>query len=196
MANRTPLMVVVAGPNGAGKSTTAPSLLRDALAVSEFVNADEIAAGLSALRPESAALAAGRIMLTRLRALSGARQDFAFETTLASRSISTSINRVRATGYHVHLMFLALPSPEMAVARVAERVRLGGHDVPEGVVRRRFFAGLRNFFVHYEHSVDTWQLFDSARPGPPALIAVRFEGEQRRILAVEAWSALRSSAHE
>jgi len=121
-----PHVIVVAGPNGAGKSTVAPRLLRDALAVREFVNADTIAAGLSAFRPESVAIAAGRIMLARMRALAAARADFAFETTLASRSFAPWLAGLQQGDYHVHLLFLCLRSPELAVSRVAERVRLGG----------------------------------------------------------------------
>jgi predicted ABC-type ATPase len=181
---------VVAGPNGSGKSTTAPRLLQQALAVSEFVNADAIALGLSAFRPESAAIAAGRAMLGRLRTLSRAHEDFAFETTLASRSLVPWVQRLRAAGYHVHMTFLALPSAELAVARVAERVRQGGHHVPEEVVRRRFVAGLRNFFGRYDRIVDTWQMFDNSGPSGPRLIAARLAGEERRILDREAWTAL------
>lgn len=190
MAASAPLLVVVAGPNGSGKSTTAPRLLQQALAVSEFVNADAIALGLSAFRPESAAIAAGRAMLGRLRALSLAGKDFAFETTLASRSLAPWVERLRAAGYHVHVTFLSLPSPELALARVAERVRQGGHDVPEEVVRRRFVVGLRNFFARYPPIVDSWQVFDNSLPSGPRLVAARLAGEERRILDIEAWNTL------
>lgn len=132
-----PLMVLIAGPNGAGKSTAAPSLLRDELAVEEFVNADTIASGLSAFRPESVALTAGRLMLERIRQLAAGRASFAFETTLASRSFAPWIVEVRRLGYHVHLMFLVLESANLAASRVAERVRMGGHAVPEPTIRRR-----------------------------------------------------------
>lgn len=186
----TPLLVVVGGPNGAGKSTTAPGLLRQALAIHEFVNADAIALGISAFRPESAALAAGRVMLERLRALSRARASFAFETTLANRSLATSIARLRGSGYRVHLMFLSLPTAELAVARVAERVRQGGHDVPVDVVRRRFAVGLRNFFGLYQGLVDSWQLYDNSLPSVPRRIAHRRRGGEREILDAAAWKAL------
>lgn len=190
MPANAPLLVVVAGPNGAGKSTTAPRLLQEALAVSEFVNADAIALGLSAFRPESAAVAAGRAMLGRLRALSLTRRDFAFETTLAGRSLMPRIDRLRESGYHVHVVFLSLPSPDLALARVAERVAQGGHDVPTEVVRRRFVAGLRNFFSLCEDRVDSWQVFDNSLPTGPRLIAARSAGEKRRILDTRAWSRL------
>ena len=139
-APATPLVIVVAGANGAGKSTAAPVLLRDTLGVTEFVNADTIAAGLSAFRPESVSIAAGRIMLSRMRRLAAARATFAFETTLGSRSFAPWLAGLQRKGYRVHLLFLWLNSAELAVSRVAERVRLSGHDVPAETVRRRPIA--------------------------------------------------------
>jgi predicted ABC-type ATPase len=186
-----PLIVVVAGPNGAGKTTTAPRLLEGALTVSEFVNADTIALGLSAFRPESVALAAGRIMLGRLNQLALARADFAFETTLAGRNYAPWLVELRKSGYRAHLVFLSLPSPELAVARVAERVRLGGHDVPEAVVRRRFAAGLRNFLSIYQDAVDTWQLYDNSDLRIPRLIASKTSTERVDVLDTEAWVSFR-----
>jgi predicted ABC-type ATPase len=185
-----PLVVVVAGPNGAGKSTTAPHLLQGALAVSEFVNADTIALGLSAFRPESVALAAGRLMLTRIEQLARTRADFAFETTLAGRDYARRLQTLRASGYRAHLVFLSLPSPELAVARVAGRVRLGGHDVPEAVVRRRFAAGLRHFFGVYQHTVDTWQLYDNADLRRPRLLASRDAGANTVVFDPAGWDNL------
>ena len=128
MTLRTPLLVMLAGPNGAGKSTTAPYLLKDALAVDEFVNADTIAQGLSAYRPDAAAVTAGKVMLERLRALASMRRDFAFETTLSGRSHARWLRELQASGYRTHLIFLSLPSADLALARVADRVRRGGHD--------------------------------------------------------------------
>lgn len=136
MPPRTPLVVVLAGPNGAGKSTSAARLLRGALAVDEFVNADTIAQGLSAYRPEAAAVAAGRVMLERLRFLASERRDFAFETTLAGRGYARWLKELRTSGYRAHLIFLSPPNAGLAVARVRERVKQGGHDVLEEVVRR------------------------------------------------------------
>jgi predicted ABC-type ATPase len=185
-----PLVVVIAGPNGAGKSTIAPWLLQGALVVTEFVNADTIAQGLSAFHPESVGVAAGRVLLTRIRSLARSRQDFAFETTLASRSFAPWLLALRASGYHAHLAFLSLPSPELAVARVVERVRRGGHDVPEGVVRRRFAAGLGNFFALYREVVDTWQMFDNCGVGEPRLLATGRAGEPAAVLHADAWENL------
>lgn len=171
MAQHRPLVIVIAGPNGAGKSTTAPSLLRDALQVSEFVNADAIAGGMSAFRPDSVAIPAGRAMLNRVQHLADARADFAFETTLASRSFAPWLARLKRRGYHVHVLFLWLESADLAVNRVAARVRRGGHNVPEATVRRRYERGLRNLFRLYLPVADSWQMFDNSRAGRPCLVA-------------------------
>lgn len=191
MATRTPLVVVLAGPNGAGKSTSAARLLREALSVEEFVNADTIALGLSAYRPEAAAVAAGRVMLERLRFLARARRDFAFETTLAGRGHARWLGDLRAAGYRAHLIFLSLPDPVLAVARVAERVRQGGHHVPEDVVRRRFAAGLTNLLSLYSGLVDSWQVYDNADLAGPRLIASRAAGMKAVIADPNAWENLK-----
>lgn len=189
--SRTPLVVVLAGPNGAGKSTTAGHFLRGALAVEEFVNADVIAQGLSAYRPESAAVAAGRAMLERLRFLERSRLDFAFETTLAGRAYAGWLRALRSSGYRAHLIFLSLPSADLALARVAERVRQGGHNVAEEVVRRRYFAGLRNFFATYGDLVNTWQVYDNAELTGPQLIASKTEEPPQRVFDAIAWGNLK-----
>ena len=182
--------MVLAGPNGAGKSTTAARLLQGALAVNEFVNADTIALGLSAYRPETAAFTAGRVMLARLRQLARAREDFAFETTLAGRRYMRWLESLQAAGYRVHLAFVSLPSPNLAVARVAERVREGGHDVPEAVVRRRFTAGLNNLFACYLQVVDSWQVYDNSEVAGPRVIAAKGAGKPEHIVDPAAWQNL------
>lgn len=171
MSVPSPSLIVLAGPNGAGKSTIAPALLRDELHVTEFVNADAIAAGLSAFAPETAAIAAGRIMLSRAKELAARQESFGLETTLASRSLAPWITTLTQAGYAFHLVFLWLPSADVAVARVCERVRLGGHDVPDATVRRRYQSGLRNFFGLYRAMTATWQLRDATGLGPPPIIA-------------------------
>lgn len=191
MTSTIPLAVVLAGPNGAGKSTTAPYLLKDALAVHEFVNADTIAQGLSAYRPEAAAITAGRVMLERLRTLSSMRRDFAFETTLSGRSHVRWLRDLRASGYRTHLVFLALPSAELAIARVADRVRRGGHHVPDVVVRRRFIAGLRNLFAAYMDAVDSWTIYDNADVVSPRLVASRAVGGSVIVADADLWNALK-----
>lgn len=133
-----PQVVIIAGPNGAGKSTLAPILLRDTFGLLEYVNADTISAGLSAFNAEAVARDAGRVMLTRLRELAVSKQEFAFESTLATRSYAPWLNRLIKEGYEFHLLFLWLNTTELAIERVAERVRNGGHAVGEEVIRRRY----------------------------------------------------------
>ena len=162
MSKRRPHLVVLAGPNGSGKTTIAPRLLKGKLGVSEFVNADLIASGLSVFSPELAAMAAGRVMLARLKELAARRADFAFETTLASRSFAPWIAGLMEAGYRFHLVFLWLSSPDLAVARVADRVRMGGHDVQETTIRRRYRAGLRNFFSLYSPLATSWAMVDNS----------------------------------
>ena len=190
MARRRPLLIVIAGPNGAGKSTTAPSLLRDALQVSEFVNADTIAGGLSAFRPESVAIPAGRAMLERIRHLAKAQANFAFETTLASRTFAPWLARLNRSGYHVHVLFLWLENADLAVDRVGARVRLGGHDVPEGTVRRRYKRGLRNLFGLYMPLADSWQVFDNSRVGRPQLVASGHRGRAEQVASALIWQRI------
>ena len=182
-------IVIVAGPYGAGKTTAAPFLLRDALGVREYVNADPIAAGLSAFAPESVAIAAGRVMLGQLDELARQRLSFGFETTLASRSIAPWLRRRLAEGYAARLVFLWLASPELALARVARRVELGGHSVPDDVVRRRYAAGLRNFFRLYRPIVSTWQFYDNSDPPDPRLIASG-EGDLTRVYHANLWAGI------
>lgn len=168
---RAPHVIVIAGPNGSGKTSMAPSLLRGALGVDEFVNTDAIALGLSAFRPERATLAAGKVMLRRLRELAGERADFAFESTLAGRTYAPWLASLGRSGYHVHILYLWLSSPELAVARVAARVRLGGHDVPEEDIRRRYRTGLRNFFRLYRPLATDWQVLDNSLAAAPRPVA-------------------------
>jgi predicted ABC-type ATPase len=173
MDKQSPNVVVVAGPNGSGKSTAAPALLRDYLGITEFVNADVIAQGLSGFGAENAAMQAGRVMLERLRELARHNADFAFETTLASRTFAPRLGELRDAGYRTHLLFLWLPSPEMAIARVASRVQQGGHSVPNEIVIRRYHAGLRNLFQLYMPIVDAWMMFDNSPRDGYELIASR-----------------------
>lgn len=191
MESRVPLLVVLAGPNGAGKSTCAPYVFKDALGVDEFVNADTIAEGLSAYRPGTAAVTAGKVMLDRLRSLASLRRDFAFETTLSGRSSARWLLELRATGYRTHLIFLSLPSPDLAVARVADRVRRRGHHVPDAIIRRRFVAGLSNLFSVYMQVVDGWTIYDNADVVSPRLVASRAFGASSVIADAEAWESLK-----
>jgi len=169
MGHAPPNVVLLAGPNGAGKSTAAPDLLRGELGVSEFVNADTIAQGLSAYSPHTVSIDAGRLMLRRLRELAARRVDFAFETTLASRGFAPWIRGLVSASYEFRMVFLWLPSPELCIARVLERTRAGGHWVPELTVRRRYETGLRNFFKLYRPLATSWRFYDNTRA--PRLLA-------------------------
>jgi predicted ABC-type ATPase len=159
-------VIIIAGPNGAGKTTFAREFLPNEAGCPVFVNADLIAAGLAPFAPESAALQAGRVMLQELARHFAARESFAFETTLSGRTYLRSIDQWQAAGYVVKLIFLRLDSAEEAVARVAQRVRQGGHHIPEDVIRRRFDAGLANFEQLYAPKVDAWALYDNAGTTP------------------------------
>jgi predicted ABC-type ATPase len=170
-AQRQPHVIVLAGPNGAGKSTSAPALLKGKLGVSEFVNADVIASGLSAFEPQRVALQAGRLMLERLDELARLRADFAFETTLASRTFAPWLERLIERGYEFHLLYLSLPEPSISNARVTLRVALGGHHVPAETVERRFRRGIANFFDLYRPIATTWRLYDNSGYGRPMLVA-------------------------
>jgi predicted ABC-type ATPase len=167
-----PHAVVIAGPNGAGKSTMAPQLLRGKLGVQEFVNADVIAQQLSPRHPEAAAIEAGRVMLTHMERLAREQVTFAFETTLAGRTVAHHIARLRGIGYDVHLAFLWLPSAEMAIERVRSRVATGGHNVPEPVIRRRYSAGLRNLYPVYIPLMASWRVYNSGVDAQPPVVAV------------------------
>lgn len=162
-------ILIIAGPNGAGKTTFAREFLPNEAACPTFVNADLIAAGLSPFRPEAAAVRAGRLMLAEIDGYVGRGESFAFETTLSGRAYLRRIAEWRRRGYRVELVFLSLPTPELAIERVAERVRLGGHDVPTAVVRRRFEAGRENFERFYKAAVDVWFEYDSSESLPRLL---------------------------
>lgn len=159
-------VLIIAGPNGAGKTTFAREFLPNEAGCPIFVNADLIAAGLAPFAPQAAALRAGRLMLREIDHHFLAQESFAFETTLSGRSYLPRIARWQAAGYHAKLIFLKLDSPEDAIARVAERVRQGGHDVAESVIRRRFAAGLANFQRYYAPQVDEWALYDNSGSVP------------------------------
>jgi predicted ABC-type ATPase len=155
-------ILILAGPNGAGKTTFAREFLPGDAECPTFVNADLIAAGLSPFAPETVALRAGRLMLEEIERHVTQRVSFAFETTLSGRGYARLIPQWRAQGYRVELFFLSLPNAEAAIARVAERVRQGGHDIPEATIRRRFDAGLTNLRQLYAPLVHSWALYDNA----------------------------------
>ena len=183
-----PTCAIIAGPNGAGKSTVAPQLVHGLLGINEFVNADTIASGLAGGAPSTVALQAGRLMLTRLHTLADSGQSFAFETTLSSRSFAPFIKRLQAKEYVVRLVFLWLPTPEQAMARVRLRTLAGGHDLPEQTIRRRHASGLELFHSLYSGIVDGWYVYD-ARARPPGLVASREEDRETVVTDREAWES-------
>ncbi|MBL8510429.1 MAG: zeta toxin family protein [Betaproteobacteria bacterium] len=162
-------VIIIAGPNGAGKTTFAREFLPYEADCPVFVNADLIAAGLSPFSPSAAAFQAGRLMLQELERHFKARKSFAFETTLSGRAYLQQIKHWQVAGYHVKLIFLQLVSADEAVARVAQRVRQGGHDIPEDVIRRRYSIGLDNFNQLYAPAVDVWTLYDNSGSHPVLL---------------------------
>ncbi len=156
-----PRVVVFAGPNGAGKSTHADAILAT-LGITTFVNADFIARGLSGRHTETVTFTAGRIMLERLHQLAEAKEDFAFESTLSSRTFAPFLRNLKAGGYGVAIYYFSLANAQLAVRRVKLRVALGGHDVPVDVVKRRFGRSLSNFFKLYAPLANEWTLFDNS----------------------------------
>jgi len=166
-ATQSKRIVIIAGPNGAGKTTFAREFLPNEAELPNFVNADLIAAGLSPFAPDVAAFKAGRIMLETIADYVKRGESFSFETTLSGLTYAKMIPVWRSSGYTVELAFLSLPDVEMAIERVAIRVKQGGHNVPEDVIRRRFAHGIKNF-DRYKALVDSWQLYDNS--GIPAVL--------------------------
>jgi predicted ABC-type ATPase len=166
---KSPRCIVIAGPNGAGKTTFAREYLPKGAGVIYFVNADLIAAGLSPLRPELAALAAGRLLLTELDRLARARVEFAFETTLSGLVHHSRLKRWKAAGYRIEIIFLRLPSTQLAMRRIAARVKQGGHNVPRADVLRRYARGWNNFQKSYRPLADLWEVYDNSQRTPQLL---------------------------
>lgn len=163
-------LYIISGPNGAGKTTASYSVLPKILQCREFVNADEIARGLSPFNPESVAIEAGRLMLSRIKELLFRNESFSIETTLATRSYFRLIDKAHQQGYKVTLLYFWLKSPEQAMERVAERVSKGGHNIPQDIIIRRYYEGINNLFKIYMPIVDTWVLVNNSET-PRGIIA-------------------------
>jgi len=183
-------LYVIAGCNGAGKTTASLTVLPEMLDCDEFINADEIARGLSPLNPDKAAIEAGRIMLKKIDKLIKHREDFAFETTLATKSYVKTIVDAKAGGYNVTMVFFLLDSPELAIERVKTRVIEGGHNIPEHVIRRRYDAGIRNLFNLYIPVCDYWMIFDNSRL-PSELIAEGYTDIEMDIKNISTFESLK-----
>lgn len=162
MAEQQKTLFIISGCNGAGKTTASMSILPEVLNCHQFVNADEIARGLSPFDPESVSVAAGRLMLDRVNQLLEGDDNFAVETTLSARTYTRLVTTAQANGFKVHLIFFWLKSPETAILRVAQRVNEGGHNVPQNVVIRRYYVGLNNLFNRFMSIVDMWMLYDNS----------------------------------
>ncbi len=154
-------LYILAGCNGAGKTTASYTILPEILNCDEFVNADEIAKGLSPFKPEDVAIQAGRLMLERVQYLLQKGANFSIETTLATRSYAKLVHQAHSLGYEVSLLYFWLSSPELAIERVAQRVQEGGHNIPEQVIRRRYWLGIKNLFEIFMPIVDSWSLIDN-----------------------------------
>lgn len=157
-----PTLYIIAGCNGAGKTTASMTVLPEVFDCREFVNADEIAKGLSPFNPEEVAIEAGKLMLQRIDYLLAKNATFAIETTLATKSYRNLVLKAKSLGYTIVLLFFWLPSPEMAEQRVAIRVAAGGHNIPRDVIHRRYWAGLLNLFEIFVPIVDSWSLYDNS----------------------------------
>ncbi len=192
--NASPTIYILAGPNGAGKTTFANSFLPTIAQCREFLNADLIAAGLSPFHPESQAIRASKLLLQRIDELVAMQESFSFETTLATRSYPGSIKQWRALGYRVIVYFLWLPSAEMAISRVAKRVREGGHHIPEDVVRRRYRRGLENLFNLYIPVASAVCVYDGSS-FPPVPMA-EIDGEKENVLDYNRWASVRLQAKD
>lgn len=193
MPDDNPYVVAIAGPNGAGKSTAMRNVLSGPLAVSEFVNADVIARGLSGLDPDRVAIAAGRIMLGRLSELAEQRKNFAFESTLSSRTFCPRLSLLIEDGYAFHLLFVWVEGADACVRRVEDRVKLGGHLVPETDVRRRYFRSIDNFRSLYRPIASSWQLIENTGVNP-VRIAYGGRDETTVICQSERWACFESEA--
>ena len=163
-------LYIISGPNGAGKTTASYTVLPKILQCKEFVNADEIARGLSPFNPESVAIEAGRLMLKRISELLQRNESFSIETTLSTRSYFRLVEKAHSQGYDVTLLYFWLKSPQQAIERVTERVSKGGHDIPKDIIVRRYWEGLDNLFKIYMPIVDTWILVNNGET-PRSIVA-------------------------
>ena len=169
-SNKKPQLYIIAGPNGSGKTTFAKEFLPYDAGCLEFVNVDMIAGGLSPFAPQRAAIRAGRLVLEQIHLLGNRGLNFAFETTLSGRTYIKLLKDLKEKGYQLHLYFLWIHTVELALERITTRVKSGGHDVPELVVRRRFNKSLTNFFKHYQPLVDSWVIYDNSGEKPQMIV--------------------------
>ena len=192
--NEAPTIIILGGPNGAGKSTCAAILIPDFV---PFINADEIAKTLPNFPSPAADVEAGRILLRRMDECAEQYADFAVETTLSSRALAPRIKRLQAAGYEFSLFFIYSPDVNLSIARVAERVRSGGHNIPEDVIRRRYKAGVKNFFELYQPIADVWEVYMNTTQLKPLRIASGVRTESIEIYNQTVWeNILRENENE
>lgn len=182
---------IIAGCNGAGKTTASFTILPEILDCKEFVNADEIAKGLSPFQPEKVSFEAGRIMLERIEVLLKSNENFAFETTLSTRSYKQKLIQAKQNGFKVKLLFFWLPTIEMAVNRVAIRVSEGGHNIPEDVIARRYSRGIENLFKIYIPLCDSWMIYDNEADAE--IIAKGLINQEAEIFDENRWNLINNS---
>ena len=187
-------MYIISGWNGAGKTTASYTILPELLNCKELVNADEIAKGLSPFNPDNVAIKAGRLMLSRINELIEGDNDFAFETTLATRSYVSLVKKAQNNGFLVTILYFWLNSPELAIERVKVRVREGGHNIPEETIIRRYFAGIKNLFNLYIDIADDWWLINNS--GLNAETIAEGNKEVTAIINAHVWSMLKEEYHE
>ncbi len=172
--NKAPQLYIIAGPNGSGKTTFASEFLPKYADRPAFINADTLARGLSGFSPDAVALKAGRVLLEQIEIYAAKRMNFAFETTLSGTAYLVRLRDLKEKGYSIHLFFLWIPDVRLSLARVASRVKMGGHNIAEPVVRRRFHKGITNFLHHYSTAVDSWMLFDNSGSIPHLIAEAKF----------------------
>ena len=186
-----PQFIIIGGGNGSGKSTSAALVIPGTI---PYINADEIAKGLPEVEGENKDVRASRILLNAMDEYEAQQKSFAIETTLASRSLAPRVRRLRETGYQFQLLFFLLKSPELNIQRVAERVRKGGHHIPEDVIRRRYVAGLKNFFTLYLPLADIWRAYDNSELNDPQFVARGQQGQSETIFLPDVWNRMKEIA--
>jgi len=183
-----PNLYIISGCNGSGKTTASNTILPEMLNCMEFVNADNIARGLSPFKSESVAFESGRIMLNRIRELMTAGVDFAFETTLASRSYISLVKQAQLMGYRTYLLYFWLNSPKLTVERVAKRVSNGGHHIPADVIERRYYRGIYNLYNLYMQVCDEWTIINNMNLEPEVI--AKYDGFGKTIFNIELWDTI------
>lgn len=186
-----PQFIIIGGGNGSGESTSADLVLPSVI---PYINADEIAKGLPEVEGENKDARASRILINAMGEHEARREDFAIETTLASRSLAPRVRRIQEAGYEFQLLFFWLASPELNIQRVAERVQRGGHHIPEDVIRRRYVAGLKNFFNLYKPLANDWRAYNNSESGKTLLVAEQRLGQPEAVHRLETWQQMKGIA--